>query len=127
MGLIEQIEARGKRTEVFDFRVGDTVRVSYRVIEGSSERAQNFEGLVISIQNKGIGQTFLVRKISAGIGVEKVFPMHSPVLDKVQVLKRGEVRRAKLYYMRGRIGKAAMKVKERIRVKSTNNTSTFQN
>ena len=127
MGLIEQIEARGKRTEVFDFRVGDTVRVSYRVIEGSSERAQNFEGLVISIQNKGIGQTFLVRKISAGIGVEKVFPTHSPVLDKVQVLKRGKVRRAKLYYMRGRIGKAAMKVKERIRVKSTNNTSTFQN
>ncbi|UGQ17684.1 50S ribosomal protein L19 [Borrelia sp. RT1S] len=127
MGLIEQIEARGKRTEVFDFRVGDTVRVSYRVIEGSSERAQNFEGLVISIQNKGIGQTFLVRKISAGIGVEKVFPTHSPVLDKVQVLKRGKVRRAKLYYMRGRIGKAAMKVKERIRVKSTNNTNIFQN
>ncbi|WKC58237.1 50S ribosomal protein L19 [Borrelia sp. P9F1] len=127
MDLIGQIGAKGRRTEVFEFRVGDTVRVSYRVIEGSGERTQNFEGLVISIQNKGIGQTFLVRKISSGIGVEKVFPMHSPVLEKVQVLKRGKVRRAKLYYMRGRLGKSAMKVKERVHVKRTNNTNTSQN
>ena len=117
MDLIKQIEAREKRTEVFDFRVGDTVRVSYRIIEGSNERTRTLEGLVISIQNKGIGQTFLVRKISSGIGVEKIFPMHSPIIEKVQVLKRGKVRKAKLYYMRGRIGKAAMKVKERLDVK----------
>ncbi|UER68040.1 50S ribosomal protein L19 [Borrelia sp. BU AG58] len=118
MDLIRQIEARGKRTEVFGFRVGDTVRVVYRIIEGSNERTQNFEGLVISIQNKGIGRTFLVRKISSGIGVEKMFPIHSPIIEKVQVLKRGKVRKAKLYYMRGRIGKAAMKVKERTYVKN---------
>ncbi|AHH08667.1 LSU ribosomal protein L19P [Borrelia anserina BA2] len=113
MDLIRKIEAQGKRTENFDFRVGDTIRVSYKIIEGANERVQNFEGLVISIQNKGIGQTFLVRKISSGIGVEKIFPMHSPIIEKVQILKRGKVRRAKLYYMRDRIGKAAMKVKER--------------
>ncbi|QMU99449.1 50S ribosomal protein L19 [Borrelia sp. A-FGy1] len=117
MDLIKQIEAREKRTDVFEFKVGDTVRVSYKIIEGSNERIQNFEGLVISIQNKGIGQTFLVRKISSGIGVEKIFPIHSPIIEKVQVLKRGKVRRAKLYYMRGRIGKAAMKVRERLEIK----------
>ncbi|WP_445436126.1 50S ribosomal protein L19 [Candidatus Borreliella tachyglossi] len=117
MDLIRQIEASGKRLEALNFRVGDTVRVSYRIIEGSNERTQNFEGLVISVQNKGIGQNFLVRKISSGIGVEKIFPMHSPIVENVQVLKRGKVRRAKLYYMRDRIGKAAMKVKERLDTK----------
>ncbi|AHH10891.1 LSU ribosomal protein L19P [Borrelia coriaceae ATCC 43381] len=117
MDLIRKIEAKGKRAESFNFRVGDTIRVSYKIIEGTNERIQNFEGLVISIQNKGIGQTFLVRKISSGIGVEKIFPMHSPIIEKVQVLRRGKVRRAKLYYMRDRIGKAAMKVKERLDIK----------
>ncbi|BCR19639.1 50S ribosomal protein L19 [Borrelia miyamotoi] len=117
MDLIRKIEAKGKRTASFDFRVGDTVCVSYKIIEGTNERVQNFEGLVISIQNKGIGQTFLVRKISSGIGVEKIFPMHSPIIEKVKVLKRGKVRKAKLYYMRDRIGKAAMKVKERLDIK----------
>ena len=119
MDLIKKIEADGKRAESFNFRVGDTVCVHYKIIEGTNEkRLQNFEGLVISIQNKGIGQTFLVRKISSGIGVEKIFPMHSPIIEKVRVLKRGKVRKAKLYYMRNRVGKAAMKVKERLEIKN---------
>ncbi|WKC78229.1 50S ribosomal protein L19 [Borreliella turdi] len=117
MDLIRKIEAQNKINKGFVFNVGDTVRVVYKIIEGSNERLQNFEGIVISFQNKGIGKTFLVRKISSGIGVEKIFPVYSPIIEKVEVLRRGKVRRAKLYYMRNRIGKAAMKIKERLNIK----------
>ncbi|MDO7256058.1 50S ribosomal protein L19 [Borreliella burgdorferi] len=117
MDLIRKIEAQNKKNEAFVFNVGDTVRVIYKIIEGSNERLQSFEGIVISFQNKGIGKTFLIRKISSGIGVEKIFPVYSPIIEKVEVLRRGKVRRAKLYYMRNRIGKAAMKIKERLTIK----------
>ncbi|WKC91061.1 50S ribosomal protein L19 [Borreliella carolinensis] len=117
MDLIRKIEAQNKKNEAFVFNVGDTVRVFYKIIEGSNERLQSFEGIVIAFQNKGISKTFLVRKISSGIGIEKIFPVYSPIIEKVEVLRKGKVRRAKLYYMRNRIGKAAMKIKERLNIK----------
>lgn len=93
------------------FRVGDTVKVHFRIIEGSTERVQVYEGVVISINNASARKTFCVRKISFGVGVERVFPLHSPRIQKVERVRAGRVRKAKLYYIRGRVGKAA-KVKE---------------
>jgi len=89
------------------FRAGDTVRVQYRVIEGSRERIQNFEGLCISRQGSGIGETFVVRKNSFGVAVERIFPLHSPKIAKIDVVSRGAVRRAKLYYIREKVGRKA--------------------
>ena len=94
------------------FKPGDTVRVHYRVIEGNRERVQIFQGVVIRRQGSGLRETFTVRKVSFGVGVERTFPVHSPIIARVEVLTRGDVRRAKLYYLRGRVGKAA-KVKEK--------------
>ena len=89
------------------FEVGDTVRVSFKIVEGTTERIQVFEGIVIAKNNTGIRRTFVVRKISYGVGVERIFPLHSPRIEKIEVVRRGRVRRAKLYYLRSRVGKAA--------------------
>ncbi len=101
-----------KRDDVPDFRAGDTVNVHVKVVEGSRSRVQQFQGVVIRIQGSGIGRTFTVRKVSFGVGVERTFPLHSPIFEKVEVVTRGDVRRAKLYYLRNLRGKAA-KIKER--------------
>ncbi len=111
MTIIEQIEKENLKDEVPAFAVGDTVRVSVKVIEGAKERIQNYEGIVIAKKNGGIRETFTVRRISYGIGVERTFPVHSPKIAGITVVKRGKVRRAKLYYLRNLTGKAA-KVEE---------------
>ena len=110
-GLIEAIEAEGMKETVPQFNVGDTVKVGYRIIEGGKERIQNFEGVVIAKKNGGIRETFTVRRLSFGVGVERCFPVHSPKVAYVNVVRAGKVRRVKLYYLRGLTGKAA-KIKE---------------
>jgi large subunit ribosomal protein L19 len=110
--LIAEITKDQLRTDHPDFRAGDTVKVHAKVVEGTRERIQIFEGVVIKRQNGGISETFTVRKISYGVGVERTFPVHSPRVDKVEVIRRGAVRRAKLYYLRNLRGKAA-RIKER--------------
>ncbi|SER05883.1 LSU ribosomal protein L19P [Gracilibacillus ureilyticus] len=109
--LIEEITKDQLRTDLPEFRPGDTVKVHVKVVEGNRERIQVFEGVVIKRQNGGISETFTVRKISYGVGVERTFPVHSPRLDKIEVSRRGKVRRAKLYYLRNLRGKAA-RIKE---------------
>jgi len=113
MNEIKAIEASQMKNEVDSFKVGDTVKVHFKIIEGKTERIQIYEGLVIAIKNSQVGKTFIVRKNSYGVGVERVFPLHSPRVTKVEVVRPGKVRRAKLYYIRGKIGKAA-KIKELI-------------
>jgi len=113
MNLVQSIQAEQIKTKVPAFNVGDTVRVSFKIVEGKTERVQAYEGLVIAVKNAGIGRTFTVRKNSYGIGVERVFPLHSPRVENVEVLRRGKVRRAKLYYIRTKVGKKS-KVKELI-------------
>jgi large subunit ribosomal protein L19 len=105
--VIKKIEDRDLRTDLPVFRVGDTLRLQVKVVEGEKERIQSFEGIVIKMNRGGNRATFTVRKISYGIGVERIFPLHSPRIDKIQVLTRGKVRRAKLYYLRELSGKAA--------------------
>ena len=112
--IIKSIEAAQLKTEVAEFHVGDTVKVYAKVKEGSRERIQVFEGTVLKRQNGGARETFTVRKSSNGIGVEKTWPLHSPNVDRIEVVRHGKVRRAKLNYLRQRIGKAA-KVKELVR------------
>jgi len=112
--IIRNIEAAQIRTDLTEFRVGDTVKVHAKIKEGNRERIQVFEGIVLKKQGGSNRATFTVRKNSNGIGVEKTWPLHSPNLEKIEVVRRGKVRRAKLTYLRGRIGKAA-KVKELIR------------
>ena len=112
--IIKSIEDAQLKPEVDSFRVGDTVRVSAKVVEGSRERIQVFEGTVIKRQNGGVRETFTVRKSSNGVGVEKTWPLHSPSVENDEVVRRGKVRRAKLNYLRSRIGKAA-KVKELVK------------
>jgi len=111
--LIQALEKEQLRSDLPKLEVGDTVRVFVKVVEGSRERLQAFEGIVIKIQGGGIRQTFTVRRISYGIGVERTFPMHSPRIGSIEVIRHGKVRRAKLFYLRNRVGKAA-KVTERI-------------
>jgi large subunit ribosomal protein L19 len=113
MNLIKAVEEK-YRKKITSFRVGDTVRTFVKVVEGDKERLQPFEGVVIARKGHGVNETFMVRKISFGVGVERIFPVHSPSVDKVEVLKRGEVSRAKLYYLRHKKGKDA-KVKEKSR------------
>jgi len=107
MDYIKLIEQKELKPEPFQFRVGDSVKVHVKVSEGDKDRIQVFSGMVIAMKGGGAGSTFTVRKISDGIGVERIFPRHSPVVGKVEVVRRGRVRRAKLYYLRGRKGKAA--------------------
>ncbi len=112
--VIEQINSKQLKSELTDFRVGDTVVVDVKIVEGKKERIQKFQGVVISRRNKNnINATFTVRKISSGVGVERIFPLHSPNVDNIEVIRKGKVRRAKLYYLRNRSGKAA-RIKERI-------------
>ena len=107
MSLIEQIEATQKKDVKVQFKSGDTVKVFFKVVEGGNERIQAFEGVVIQKKGTGLTETFTVRKISFGVGVERIFPIHSPRIDKIQVVRQGKVRRAKLYYLRDLAGKAA--------------------
>ncbi|MFQ5902268.1 MAG: 50S ribosomal protein L19 [Candidatus Binatia bacterium] len=113
MNIIDQIEAEQTKGKTPTLRPGETVRVHVKVVEGEKERTQVFEGIVISISGKGNRTTFTVRKISYGIGVERIFPLHSPRIEKVQVVSRGKVRRAKLYYLRERSGKRARLYEEK--------------
>ena len=120
MNLIQQIEAEEiakAAKDIPDFRPGDTVRVGVKVIEGDRARVQNFEGVCIARANKGIGSNFTVRKMSFGEGVERVFPLYSPNIDSITLVRKGVVRRAKLYYLRGRTGKSA-RIAERRDVKT---------
>ncbi|MBP5442857.1 MAG: 50S ribosomal protein L19 [Treponema sp.] len=111
MDLIKTIEEQQKKANVSDFKVGDTVKVHFEIIEGKTKRIQIFEGLVICFKNEGIRKTFTVRKISYGVGVERVFPVNSPRVIKVEIVRPGKVRRSKIYYVRDKIGKDA-KIKE---------------
>lgn len=113
MDLIKRIEKAQERDDIAPFKVGDTVKVYFRIIEGKNERIQVYEGLVICFKNGGVSKTFTVRKNSYGVGVERVFPINSPRISKVELVRPGKVRRAKLYYIRDKIGKAA-KIRELI-------------
>ena len=113
MDLIKELNKETLQNEVTNVKIGDTVRVHVKVKEGSRERTQVFEGIVIAKKHGGIEETITVRRISYGVGVEKVFPVHSPSIDHIEVVRNGKVRRAKLYYLRGRFGKAA-KIKENV-------------
>lgn len=112
MQRIDALERQQMRTDLPEFGPGDTVKVHYKIVEGNRERVQVFQGIVIRRQNGGLRETFTVRKISFGVGVEKTIPVHSPKIVKLEVLSRGKVRRAKLYYLREKVGKAA-RVKEK--------------
>ncbi|MFN8041463.1 MAG: 50S ribosomal protein L19 [Acidimicrobiales bacterium] len=109
---IDLVDMKSFRDDVPEFSPGDTLKVHVRVVEGSRERVQVFQGVVIRRQGDGLRETFTVRKVSFGVGVERTFPLHSPIISKIEVVTRGDVRRAKLYYLRDRVGKAA-KVKEK--------------
>jgi len=112
MNKLQNVEKEYLRTDIPEFRSGDTLKVHVKVREGDKERIQIFQGVVISRRGAGTNESFTVRKMSGGIGVERVFPLHSPILDKIEVLRRGRVRRAKLFYLRGLRGKAA-RIEER--------------
>ena len=113
MDALKIIAESSMKKELPSFSIGDTVKVGVRIREGKTERVQMFEGTVIAIKGSGISKTFTVRRVSYGVGVERVFPLHSAIVDSVEVIRKGKVRRAKLYYLRDRVGKAA-KVKEDI-------------
>jgi large subunit ribosomal protein L19 len=112
MNLLQLLEAEGRKTAIPTFNAGDTLRVYVRVVEGEKERLQVFEGVVIARKGGAHRETFTVRKISYGIGVERIFPVHSPMVDKIDVVRQGRVRRAKLYYLRSKKGRAA-RIRER--------------
>ena len=112
MNTLDHIESAQLRDDIPDFGPGDTVRVHVRVIEGGRERVQVYEGVVIARNGGGIRETFTVRKLSFGVGVERIFPLHSPMIGKLEVTRKGDVRRAKLYYLRDRVGKAT-RIKEK--------------
>lgn len=112
MNLIDIIEKENLKENVPEFEIGDTVKVHVKIKEGNKERVQGYEGVVISRKNGSVRESFTVRRISFGVGVERTFPLHSPKIDKIEVIKKGKVRRAKLYYLRERTGNAA-KIKER--------------
>ena len=111
---VEKSAEETKKVEIPDFRVGDTIKLQYRIIEGEKTRLQPFQGIVISKKGEGVSKTFTVRRIGADkIGVERIFPLHSPNIEKLTVVKKGKVRRAKLYYLRDKKGREAMRIKER--------------
>lgn len=118
MTILEQIEAENLRKDIPAFDIGDTVKVFVKVVEGDRERLQAYEGIVIARKNGSIRETFTVRRISFGVGVERTFPIHSPRIDHIEVVRKGKVRRAKLYYLRDLTGKAA-KVKEDIAARNS--------
>jgi large subunit ribosomal protein L19 len=112
MHILDSVDAASLRTDVPQFRAGDTLKVHVNIIEGKNSRVQVFQGFVLGRQGDGIRETFTVRKVSFGVGVERTFPVHSPIIDKIELVSKGDVRRAKLYYMRALRGKAA-KIKEK--------------
>ncbi|MCP3994379.1 MAG: 50S ribosomal protein L19 [bacterium] len=112
MNTVDQIESALLRDDVPDFSPGDTVRVNVRVVEGGRERVQIFEGVIIARNGGGARASFTVRKLSFGVGVERIFPLHAPIIQSIEVIRRGDVRRAKLYYLRDRVGKAS-RIKEK--------------
>jgi large subunit ribosomal protein L19 len=112
MHILDSLDAASLRTDVPEFRAGDTLKVHVNIIEGKNSRVQVFQGFVLGRQGDGVRETFTVRKVSFGVGVERTFPVHSPIIDKIEVVTKGDVRRAKLYYMRALRGKAA-KIKEK--------------
>ncbi|MFD1212786.1 50S ribosomal protein L19 [Arthrobacter sp. GCM10027362] len=112
MHILDAVDAASLRSDIPEFRPGDTVKVHVNIIEGKNTRIQVFQGFVMGRQGDGVRETFTVRKVSFGVGVERTFPVHSPIIDRIEVVTRGDVRRAKLYYMRDRHGKAA-KIKEK--------------
>ena len=112
MHILDSVDAASLRTDVPVFRAGDTIKVHVNIIEGKNSRVQVFQGFVLGRQGDGVRETFTVRKVSFGVGVERTFPVHSPIIDKVELVSKGDVRRAKLYYMRNLRGKAA-KIKEK--------------
>src|SRR6056297_586720 len=114
MDLVQAVEAEQMKENADNFRIGDTVKVHFKIDEGQTERIQVFQCIVLSMKSSGVRKTFIVRKMSYGVGVERVFPVYSPRIDRIEVVRRGRVRRAKLYYLRKRVGKAA-KVNELIR------------
>lgn len=111
MNSIVAVEEAQKRQNLVNFKVGDSVKVFFKIVEGKTERVQTFEGIVLCLKNTGIKKTFTVRKISCGVGVERIFPLYSPRIQKIEIIRSGNVRRAKLYYIRNKVGKSA-KVKE---------------
>ena len=119
MNIVNEIEASFMRNDLPDFRAGDTVAVHYKIKEGDRERIQVFEGVVIAKKGGGASETFMVRKVSYGVGVERIFPLNSPLIDKIEVKRQGKVRRAKLYYLRG-LSKKASRIKERSRLDQIN-------
>lgn len=114
MSLIKTIENQQLRTDIPNFASGDTITVYYKIKEGAKERIQHFQGVVLQRRNSGIAETFTVRKISGGIGVERIFPVHSPNIDKIEINRRGKVRRARLFYLREKSGKQA-RIKEKMK------------
>ena len=112
MNITDLVDSKSLRDDIPEFQAGDTVKVHVRVVEGNKERVQVFEGVVIARRGSGINESFTVRKLSFGVGVERTFPLHSPIMAKLEFVSRGDVRRAKLYYLRDRVGKAA-KVREK--------------
>jgi large subunit ribosomal protein L19 len=112
MHILDSVDAASLRTDVPEFRAGDTLKVHVNIIEGKNTRVQVFQGFVLGRQGDGVRETFTVRKVSFGVGVERTFPVHSPIIEKIEVVTKGDVRRAKLYYMRALRGKAA-KIKEK--------------
>jgi large subunit ribosomal protein L19 len=112
MNILKTIQFQGLKADVPEFRAGDTVRVSYKIIEGDKERIQLFQGVVLQVRGEGISKAFTVRKISNGVAVERVFPLHSPRIAALEVLRQGKVRRSRIFYMRGLQGKAA-RIKDR--------------
>ena len=112
MNTLDQVEAAHLRSDLPDFGPGDTVRVHVRVVEGGRERVQAYEGVVIARNHGGLRETATVRKVSFGVGVERIFPIHAPIIQRIEVVRRGDVRRAKLYFLRGRVGKAT-RIKEK--------------
>ncbi len=123
--IIDVIEKEGMRTDIPEFTIGDTVKVFVKVVEGTRERLQGFEGVVIARKNGGIRETFTVRNVSYGVGVERTFPLHSTKIDHIDILRHGKVRRAKLYYLRERSGKAA-KLQQRFKSKADGTTTTTE-
>ena len=123
--IIDVIEKEGMRTDIPEFTIGDTVKVFVKVVEGTRERLQGFEGVVIARKNGGIRETFTVRNVSYGVGVERTVPLHSTKIDHIDILRHGKVRRAKLYYLRERSGKAA-KLQQRFKSKADETTTTTE-
>ena len=115
MDIIQETTKENLRTDLPEFNVGDTAKIHFKIKEGAKERIQIFQGVIIAIRGAGISKTFTVRKVSAGVGVERIFPMHSPLIDKVEIVRYGQVRRAKLYYLRTAKGKAS-RIKEKRKV-----------